>query len=526
MRDPLFICQPQAPCECCYYQGASSLARGCFACVEARTAPPAVQQSDFSCLSPAEATLSLQVKLDLADELQHTLPPGLRPYVDRVCVRATTHMQLEALGDRLSGVPPAAALELELSFGRNEDLYLITVRTLLAGLTERVRAVKYCCRNVFGTNLIPGFPGMEPYPGREVPVSAELWPAHTNSQPAASLQTFLHHSLVELQITVSEREHALHSLKSALRRRRDRICGTLRCLQVDHIDDWPCLPMRAFTDFLAGLELPCLVHLGTNVAVAQQPFQSIYKWPQKESVPMLQSFGSPRKPKGIFGLGRSGVHMPLERVDDALADVAEMADAFGVATTDLPLHCVDNVLREMAAMADSALGRAIRDLHVRVKDFEATWEGVPAAMPFCSVLGFLATLKSVQQLSIRGLEGAQLLVRAEAINILDGLQKLALKRVTVPGDLTGPRLTEIVCLDLQTQLRTVLARPPPAMASVLVFYECNAVVPRAVLGIDVPLGTAVVRACPGGPSWKVSHETCGHRRSHVRALVSAVPCRD
>ena len=485
-------------------------------------------------------SLSLQVKLDLADELQHTLPPGLRPYVERVCVRATTHMQLEDLDDRLSlsGVPSAAALELDLSFGRNQDLYLITVWDLLAGLTERVRAVKYCCRNVFGTHRILG---VETFPGRDVPVFAELGPAHTSSQPASlwqlwpaqtcsqpefSWQTILHHSLVELQITVSDPEAALRSLKYALRRRRDRFCGTLRCLQVNHIDNWPCLPMHVFTEFLAGLELPCLVHLGTNNAVTQ-PFQSMLEWPQKESVPMLQSFGCTRKPKGIFGLGRSGVHMPLERVDDALAEVAAIADALGVATTDFNIHYVNNVLTGMAAMADSALGPAIRDLHVRVKDLEATWEGVPAAMPFHSLLGFLATLKSLQQLSIKGLEGSQLLVRAEAINVLDSLQTLALKRVTVQGDLTGPRLTEIVCLDLQTQLCTVLARPPPALASILVPHEGHEVVPRAVLGIDVPRVTEVVRACPGGPCWKVSHETCWCR-SHYRVcgLVTAVPCGD
>ena len=46
----------------------------------------------------------------------------------------------------------------------------------------------------------------------------------------------------------------------------------------------------------------------------------------------------------------------------------------------------------MAAMADSALGPAIRELHVTVKDFEATWEGIPAAMPFARCLGFLALL--------------------------------------------------------------------------------------------------------------------------------------
>ena len=432
----------------------------------------------------------------------------------RVYVRATTYKQLRALGDRLSGVPSAAALELELSFGESEELHFDRVKEFFrrAGLTERVRAVKYCCQSVFDTNV---------FPGRETPVSAELWPAHTSSQPAAFWRSLLHHSLVELQVTVSEPEHAVPSLKCALRC-GDRICGTLRCLQVDGICEWPWLPMRVFTKFLDGLELPCLVHLGTNVGVAQ-PFQSIWTWLQKESVPMLHSFGGTRKPDGIFGLGRSGVHMPLGDVDDALADMAATADALGVATTDLSLMGVDDVVTDMAAMADSALGPAIRELHVSVKDFEATWEEVPAAMPFRSVLGFLTLLKSVQQLSIKGWERTQLLVRAEAIN---ALQKLALGRVTIDGDLTGPCLTQIVCLSLQTQLRTSLVRPPPALASVLVPHELSAVVPQAVLGIDVPWGTAVVRAGPGAPCWKVSHETCWYRGNRPCARTgqrSALP---
>ena len=70
---------------------------------------------------------------------------------------------------------------------------------------------------------------------------------------------------------------------------------------------------------------------------------------------MLQSFGGTRKPAGIFGLGRSGVHMSLVGA--------------------LPLA-------DMAAMADSALGPAIRELHITVSDIERTWEGLPAAMAF------------------------------------------------------------------------------------------------------------------------------------------------
>ena len=95
-------------------------------------------------------------------------------------MRATSYEQLKALGDRLSGVPSAAALELELSFGRKENLNLGTVRTFFrrAGLTERVRAVKYCCKSVLGTNL---------FPGSETPVSAELWPGYTSNSACSLL---------------------------------------------------------------------------------------------------------------------------------------------------------------------------------------------------------------------------------------------------------------------------------------------------------------------------------------------------
>ena len=406
-------------------------------------------------------------------------------------MRATVPEQFKSLVKRLSGVPSAAALELELSFGKHFDLHLGTVRTffLRAGFTERVRAMKYCCRSVLGTNL---------FPGRETPVSAELWPAFKSPQPEAFWLGLFHHSLVELQVTMWDLVHALHTLKVALTG-RDRICGTLRCLQVDYAQTGS-LPMCVFTAFLAGLELPCLVHLGSNAGVAQ-PFQTgSIAWPQKESVPMLQSFGGTRNPEGIFGLGRSGVHMSL--------------------TGALPFA-------GMAAMAHSALGPAIRDLHVTVEDFEPTWEGVPAAMPFRSVLDYLALLKSVKHLSIIGWEGNQLLVRAEAINALDGLQKLALKDVTLEGDLTGPCLSEIVCASLQTQLLTVLARPAPALTSILVPHRVSAVVPQAVLGIDVPWGTAVMRACPGAPAWKVSHGACFFRiHRNVHGLVTAVPCQD
>ena len=493
-RGPLFISQPQAAGKCYHKEGTSSLVRGCFDCAQARIAPLLFSTRLFLPLTCLKA-MSLQAKLDLADKQQKgTMPPGLRPYVERVYVRATANEQLSALSNRLSGVPSAAALELELAFGKHFDLHLGTVRTPFrnAGLTERVRAVQYCCRSVLGTNL---------FPGREVPVSAELWPAFKNPQPEAFWANLFHHSLVEVQVTVWDPVQALHSLKPALRD-CDRICGTLRCLQVDYAQS-SSLPMCSYTALLAGLKLPCLVHFGSNAGVAQ-PFQNgSIGWPQKEHLPVLQSFGGTRAPEGIFGLGRSGVHMPL--------------------TGALPFA-------SMAALADSALGPAIRELYIQVNDFEATWEGVPAALPFRSVQGYLAVLRSVQHLSIEGCEGSQLLVRAEAINAIRGLQKLALKGVTLQGDLTGPSLMDIICSGLQTQLRTVLARPPPALASILVPHRVGAVVPRAVLGIDVPWAPevpAVVRAFPGAPAWKISHGACFFRmHRNVHGLVTAVPCRD
>ena len=267
----------------------------------------------LTCLKP----LSVQVKLNLADKRQKsTLPPGLRPYAECVYVRATSYTQLRALGNRLSGVPSAAALELDLSFGKHNELHLGTVRASIhkAGLTERVRAMKYCCRSVLGTKL---------FPGREMPVSAELLPAYTSSQPPAFWRALFQHSLVELQITLLEPEQALDSLKYVLRGRH-RICGTLRCLQVDYSNrDRPLvpMPMHVITEFLAGLKLPCLEHLGCNIGVAHQyiPFRG-WEWPRKESVPMLQSFGGTRKPDGKIGLGRSGVHLSLVGAGDALAD--------------------------------------------------------------------------------------------------------------------------------------------------------------------------------------------------------------
>ena len=444
--------------------------------------------------------MSLQAKLDLADKSQRTFPPGLRPYVQHVYVRATASKQLRAIGDRLSGVPSAAALELELSFGRNGVLNLDTVRSCFscAGLTERVRAMKYCCKSVSGTKV---------FPGRETPVFAELWPAFQSSQPAAFWRSIFTHSLVELHITLPDPEQALRSLKGALRGGH-RICGTLRCLQVDSTDrSRPSLRMHVFADFWTGLKMPCLEHLGCELGVVHQfvPVQG-WQWPQTENLPTLQSFGGTRKPDSIFGLGGSGVHLSLISVNDAQADMAAVAD--------------------MAALADSALGHAISEVHATAKDFDAPWEGIPAAMPFTSVHGFLTLLGSLQLLDVKGWVQRQLLVRAEAINALSGLQKLALKDVTLEGDLTGPCLTEIICSSLQTQLLTVLARPPPALASILVPHKLNAVVPFAVLGVDIPWATAVVRACPGAPCWKVSHETYGAQGDRRgRGLVRAVPCR-
>ena len=438
----------------------------------------------------------MQVKLDLADGLQSAIPAGLTPHVQRIVVRATSYEQLKALGDRLTGSPSAAALELELSFGGTVIINLGTVRTFVrrAGLTERVCAVKYCCQSVLGANH---------FPGSETPVSAELWPSYMSLQSAAFWRILFQHSLVELQLTVHNPEHALHGLKSALRC-GERICGTLRCLQVDSLARTRSLPMFEVTEFLAGLKLPCLTHLGF-VGGVMSTFPSHCGWPQKDTLPMLQSFGGTRRPDGIFGLSLSGVYIM------SLVDALPLAD--------------------MAAMADSALGPAIKEAHVRVRDFEATWEGLPAATPFCSVLGFLALLKSVQQLSIDDWQGIHVHVRAEAINALDGLQKLALRQVTLEGDLTGPRLTQIVCLSLRTRLVTVLARPPPALTSVLVPHMLTAVVPRTVLGFDIPSKTKVVRACPGGPRWKVSSESCELWDWHyincprpLTRLVVAVPC--
>ena len=423
--------------------------------------------------------------------------------MQRVCVRATSYEQLKGLGDRLSGVPPAAALELELSFSRKENLNLGTVKTFFrrAGLTERVRAVKYSCKRVLGTHLSPG---------SETPVSAELWPSSKPILPSSFWHNIFQHSLVELQITVRFPEYALKGIKAALRC-GERICGTLRSLQVDRYNRQYSLPLFAITEFLAGLKLPCLSHLGFNAGVTGA-FQGVCAYPQKEDLPLLQSFGGSRNPDGIFGLGKSSVHVAF-----------------------VGPHYYASMAPNMAQLAASALGAGIKELHMTVSESGRTWEGPPLEFtrPSLSVLGFLALLSSLQQLSIKALTG-QVLVKAEAINAITGLQTLALGAVTLEGDLTGPRLTQMVCLHNRTHYggSSVLARPPPALTTVLVPGMLAAEVSQDVLGIEVPSMTKVVRACPGGPLWKVSSEACelwdwcSPNEGPIYGLVKAVRCRE
>ena len=420
-------------------------------------------------------------------------------------MRATSYEQLKGLGDRLSGVPPAAALELELSFGRKENLNLGTVKTFFrrAGLTERVRAVKYSCKSVLGTRL---------FPGSETPVSAELWPSPKPILPSSFWHDIFQHSLVELQITVQSPEYALHGLKAALRC-GERICGTLRCLQVDCLYDLRgSLPLPAITDFMAGLKLPCLEHLGFDAGVTGD-FQGVCAYPQKEDLPLLQSFGGSRNPEypdGIFGLGKSGIHVAFVGPQS----YASMAP-------------------DMALLATSALGAAIKELHLTVSESGRPWEGPPLEVtrPSLSKLGFLGLLSSLQQLSINAYTG-QVFIEADAINAITGLQTLALGAVTLKGDLTGPRLTQVVCLHNRTNYpggATMLARPPPALATVLVPGMFAAEVSHYVLGIEVPSMTKVVRACPGGPQWKVSCELwdrCNRNEGPIYGLVKAVRCTE
>ena len=358
-----------------------------------------------------------------------------------------------------------------------------------------MRTVKYCCKTVLGAALFPGV---------ETPVAAELWLGFQPSLPSCIWHNLMQKNLVELHITLGHPEHALLGLKSALRP-GERICGTLRSLQVDRPSEIDSLPMCAVTKFLAGLKLPCLVHLGFNTGLYQTFYRPYCDWPEKESLPMLRSFGSTKEPIGIFGLGRRGISLLL----------------FGA----LPWA-------DMAAMADSALGPAIRELHLTVHNhIWQTWEGFQATMPVRSVRGFLASLSSLQLLRITKSGDTQVHIEAETINTLHGLQELALRDVIIHGDLTGPRLTQIVCLNPQTHLLTMLASPPPALTSVLVACMLSGMPPRAVLGIDMPREAEVVRACPAGPRWVVSQDTCqGLRDWHdfvpINVLVRAVRCRD
>ena len=341
--------------------------------------------------------------------------------------------------------------------------------------------------------------GTSLFPGVDTPVSAELWPGYSYSQ-AFWRNVFQQHSLVELHISVQKPEHALHSMKAALRC-EERICGTLRCLQVDCLsDDWQySLPLSAVTGFLAGLKLPSLRHLGFDAGVRDcfRVFSSAY--PQKEDMPLLESFGGNREPDGIFGLDR-GVHM-----------------FFGG-----PQH-----FSNMGPLATSALGAGIKELHITIDDIEMTWEGILTTKPPHSVLDFLTMLPSLMQLSIKAWTG-QVLVKAEAINAITGLHTLALRDVAIKGYLTNPHLTQLVCLSAGTQLLNVLARPRPALASVLVPYHTHDTwLPQLVLGISISSKTNVVRACGGGPHWKVSSKPCmlwdSHKNSAINRLLEVVP---
>ena len=492
MRGPLLITWPEVPCERFNNQSTPSLVRACLP-VPGHDRATWCLQSNCNSFTYQQTLLATQVKLDLAAKVQSTIPPGLKPYVQRVHVRATSYKQLKRLGDRLSGISSASALELELSFGREDALDLGTVKSFFchAGLAERVRAVKYRCRAVYGTSLFPGI---------ETPISAELWPGYMGCQPF--WRNVFQHSLVNLHITVHKPEHALHSIKAALRC-EDHICGTLRCLQVDCLsEDWQySLPLSAITGFLAGLKLPSLRHLGSDAGVRDcfRVFSSAY--PQKEDMPQLISFGGNTEPDGIFGLGREGVHV-----------------FFGG-----PQHFAN-----MGPLATSALGAGIRELHITIDDIEKTWEGILTSKPPHSVLDFLTMLPCLQELSITAWTG-QVLVKAEAINAITRLETLALRDVAIKGYLTNPHLTQLVCLSAGTQLMNVLARPPPALASIVVPYHTHSTwCPQVVLGISISSKTDVVRARRGGPHWKVSSEPCmlwdSHKNSAIDRLLKVVRC--
>ena len=458
--------------------------------------------------APLSSLSFLQVKLDLADEHQGAFPLGLGPYVQSVLVRATSYAQLLSLPQRLTGVPSAAALELQLCFSRHEEINLGMVRTIFceAGLTKRVRAVKYRCKAVLGSVV---------FPGAAVPVAADLWPGACYPRTPRFWRTILRHNLVELQLTIyapgRQPDFGLHSLNAALRC-AERTCRTLRRLQVDNGFWQALLPMNEVIACLSGLKLPCLTCFGSQGGV-KHSFLSGYALPQKESVPALQSFAGTQKPADLFGLRGSGVHLSL--------------------LGDLPYD-------GMAALADSALGPAIRELYITV---DTIGEGVfscidilQATTPLHSAFGCLAMLPSVQHLSIKGRDDQQLLIRAGVINALTGLKLLALTHVAVEGDLIGPYLTQIVCPSLHTRLPSVLARPPPALTSILFPIMADEVDFAAVLGIRLPqkMGhwppSMPVSACPGGPRWMISYDiyTISHSYNQTdgKILTKAVRCMD
>ena len=373
----------------------------------------------------------------------------------------------------------------------------------------RLCFLRYCCKTVRGTAHFADV---------STPVSVELRPGLQNSLSSFCFQKLMQHNLVELQLTVEFPQWALRDLKSALRQ-AGHTCGTLRCLQVDVIIGWgtSCLaiplPMALF---LSGLKLPRLVHLGFLGGVqhpygAYGDFPSSCAWPQRESVPMLQSFGSTREPADIFGIWNCGAHVSFVGPESSALCSASMA-----------------------AMARSGLGPAIRELHITMSgDAGTLW---PSAM------GLLKELPSVRRLSLLHdmyTEDSWPHIRAEDINALDALQDLALGYVMLDGALTGPCLTQLVCLriadalhpclteivceGLHKQIPAVLVRPPAALVSILVVQRCRGLEPEQYRYWDTVL------ACPGGPCWKLSHETSElwdwHDYSTLSGLVKAMPCK-
>ena len=367
---------------------------------------------------------------------------------------------------------PAATLELELFFCRKEDINLGTIRTIFrrACLTERLYSIKYRCKAVLCTNL---------FPGAGTPVSAELWPGYQLPLNPTFWGKLFFQDLVELQITVKDCESALRQLKSALSASQ-HICEALRCLQVDSAE-YKALPMHAVNTFLNGLKLPCLRDLGFFGGV-EYTLHSGSAWPQKEHLPMLQSFGRAQQPNRVYSLDQSGFRMTITEENN-----------------DAPAYT-------LAALARSALGPAVRELHVTVR-------GQHATTMLAVTLGLLSMLPNVHQLSIQGEYAWQPLVTAESINALNGLKDLALGYASIDGALTGPCLTQIVCLH-GAQLPMVLANPPAALSTILVPHRPDAVVPQSVLGLEVPRKTETVCTCPGGPRWTISHGTCELRHRY------------